>query len=138
MFEFHLNPLPHLAQDLEDDSVRSQYPRLINEGVHFTICLAFSSSSQRSRFEAMPALDEIQFRSTRKESYTPSWIGSIGSPVVRLSPTTLPSLCSSWSAATNIHCQLSLQFAQFAQFGPYLDNSYSSPGYHGPNWQLAS
>lgn len=65
-----------------------------------TICLAFNNSSQSSRFEAIPELDAIQFLSTRKESYTPSCIGSIGSPVIRLRPTTLPSACSSCSAAT--------------------------------------
>lgn len=70
-----------------------------------TICLAFSSSSHKSRFDAIPELDATQFLSTRKESYTPSCIGSIGSPVMRLSPTTLPSDCSSWSAATK-HTQL--------------------------------
>lgn len=33
-----------------------------------TICLAFKSSSHKSRFEAMPELDAMQFLKTRKES----------------------------------------------------------------------
>jgi hypothetical protein len=59
------------------------------------ICLALSISSHSSRFDAIPAAEAMQLRSTRNESYTPSCVGSIGSPVVRLRPTMLPSACSS-------------------------------------------
>lgn len=61
---------------------------------------AFSISSHSSRFEAMPALDAIALRKTRKESNTPSWIGSMGWPVVKFRPTMLPSACSSVKEAT--------------------------------------
>jgi hypothetical protein len=64
------------------------------------ICLALSISSHSSRFDAIPAAEAIQLRSTRNESNTPSCVGSMGSPVVRLRPTTFPSACSSCRAAT--------------------------------------
>ncbi len=66
------------------------------------ICLAFSISSQRRRFDAMPELDAIAFLSTRNESYTPSRTGSMDSPVLRSRPTMLPSACSSWRVATKV------------------------------------
>src|SRR4051794_4162748 len=44
------------------------------------ICLAFRSSSHRRRLDAIPELEATQFLRTRKESYTPSSTGSIGSP----------------------------------------------------------
>lgn len=64
------------------------------------ICRALSISSVSSRFDAMPVLEAMQLRRTRKESKTPTWMGSMGSPVVRSRPTARPSACSSWSAAT--------------------------------------
>jgi hypothetical protein len=60
-----------------------------------TIWRALSISSQSSKFDAMPELEAMEFLSTRKESYTPSCTGSMGSPVVKFSPTLLPSACSS-------------------------------------------
>ena len=64
------------------------------------ICLALSISSHRRRFDAIPELDAIAFLSTRKESYTPSRTGSMGSPVFRSRPKMLPSVCWSWRVAT--------------------------------------
>jgi hypothetical protein len=60
-----------------------------------TIWRALSISSQSSKFDAMPELDAMEFLSTRNESYTPSCTGSMGSPVVKFSPTLFPSACSS-------------------------------------------
>lgn len=55
---------------------------------------------QSNRFEAMLDEEARVFLITRKESYIPSATGSIGSPVVRSIPTTLPSAYSSWRADT--------------------------------------
>ena len=67
---------------------------------HHTICRALSISSHSNRFDEIPVADAMQLRSTRNESYTPSCVGSIASPVERLRPTMLPSACSSCRAAT--------------------------------------
>lgn len=66
----------------------------------FPICLALSISSHSSKLLAMPVALAMPFRSTRKESYTPIWTGSMGSPEVRSRPAGWPSACSSWSVAT--------------------------------------
>ena len=74
-------------------------------GPKLTICRALSISSHSSRFDAIPQLEAMQLRSTRNESYTASWIGSIAWPVVRFKPTMLPSVCSSCSSATSTGSQ---------------------------------
>src|SRR5437762_7487249 len=86
-FQFSIHHPPHLGR------ARFAVPALawldpfklceIQVGPKLTICRALSISSQSSRFDAIPQLDAMQLRSTRNESYTPSWTGSITWPVVR-------------------------------------------------------
>lgn len=61
---------------------------------------AFNNSSHRSRLAAILELEAMQFLNTLKESNTPSSSGSMGSPVSRFRPTTLPSAYSSCRSAT--------------------------------------
>jgi UDP-N-acetylenolpyruvoylglucosamine reductase len=92
-----------------------------------TICRALSISSHNKRFDAIPVLEAMQFLRTRKESNTPSWIGSIGSPVFRSNPTVFPSACSSWSAATTINLSAGVQSHGTSNSRA----TYVNLGYHG-------